>query len=540
MRQPDWLKTDAWVPWSNGPGNDVWAALTAAWTGDLPTLQRLIAAYPELRHCDEGYREPITLAILAARADVVAWLLQGNPDTDSAAFGILPDVPQRAQYDPDYAVVAELVTRHQREVYGVRPEGEQLAELIRQRDVAAVAALIDADLSLIEAADGRGNQPLHWAALTRNLAMIDLLLERGAAIDARRPDGARPIEVAFGDYHYRTWYREKGRAMASWHAVAGYLLARGAEYDLVMAAHLGDVERVEQLVSAEPELANALPAYVTYYSGFPLRVAAGAGHVEVVEVLLARGADPNRCEPHLAPWGGALHAAAGKGHRQVCELLLAAGANLDQEIESSGNVVTMAGHYHHLELQNWLLEQGAKWPYWHLARHEMADELAARLDEDPEGVRDIRNFAEAAQTGNRRLRELFLSRRPDCWEVCEPFCGPTPQATAELLVAGLDPCRASWVGITMAHELAGRGDLAQLEVFVAHGADLEAVDDASRATPLGWAARRGQAKAVRYLLDQGADPNGGGAGWSRPLAWVADGPDDEIGTMLRRAGAALP
>ena len=54
MQQPDWLKTDTWVPWSNGPGNDVWVALTAAWTGDLPTLQRLIDANPDLRTCDEG------------------------------------------------------------------------------------------------------------------------------------------------------------------------------------------------------------------------------------------------------------------------------------------------------------------------------------------------------------------------------------------------------------------------------------------------------------------------------------------------------
>lgn len=77
-------------------------------------------------------------------------------------------------------------------------------------------------------------------------------------------------------------------------------------------------------------------------------------------------------------------------------------------------------------------------------------------------------------------------------------------------------------------------------MFVEHGADLEAVDDEIRATPLGWAARRGQAEAVQYLLDHGADPNGGGASWSRPLAWVADRPDDEIGVMLRGAGANLP
>ncbi len=538
MRQPDWLKTDAWVPWSNGPGHDVWAALSAAWTGDLPTLRRLVAANPDLRQCDEGYREPITLAILAAQGDVVAWLLAGDPDTDSAAFGSLPETPQRAACDPDYAAVAELVARHQRERYGVRlPEAEQVAEAIRQRGLPAVEALLDADPALLSAADQRGNQPLHWAALTRNLALLDLLLDRGAAIDVRRPDGARPIEVAFGDYHYRTWYRERGRAMASWHAVVGYLLARGAEYDLVIAAHLGDLETAEALVSSDPALVHALPPYNGYYSGYPLRVAAGAGHLEVVELLLDHGADPNRCEPHLAPWGGALHAAAGKGHREVCEVLVAAGANLDQEVESSGNVVTMAGHWHHAELQTWLLEQGARWPFWHLIREGMKDELERRIAEDPEGAGDLRHFAEAAATGDVALRELFLRVRPDAWEACEPFSGPTPEATAELFAAGLEPSRASWLGVTMAHELAAKGDLPQLQVFMDHGADLEAVDDALRSTPLGYAARAGRLDAVAWLLDRGADPNGGAADWARPLAWAAAMGRTEVAELLRRRGA---
>ena len=537
MHQPDWLKTDTWVPWSNGPGNDVWAALTAAWTGDLPTLQRLIAANPDLRTCDEGYREPITMALHAAHPDVVAWLLEARPDPDSAAFGILPKTPQRAAYDPDYARAEQLVRDHLRSLYGVCEQGDVVAEAIRARDTGRVAAMIREDAGLVAVADQRGHTPLHWACLTRNLAMIDLLLEQGAAIDVRRPDGARPIEVAYGDYHYRTWYRDRNGALAAWQAVVGYLLARGAEYDLVVAAHLGDLDRAKSLLRDDPSLANALPQHFGYYTGFPLRVAAATGDLPMVELLLEHGADPNRIEPHFAPWGWSLGAAAGKGHRAVCERLVAAGANLNQEMESSGNVATIAGHGKHFELQSWLLEQGAKWPYWHLCGQQMVDELAARLAEDPEGAGDVRNFVEAARTGNRELWTQFLPYKPDAWEVCEPFCGPTPEATADLFAAGLDPSRANWFGITEPHQLAAKGDLPMLSVFLDHGADLDAIDDEYRSTLLGYAARTGQFDAASLLLDRGADPNGAGAEWARPLVWAETLGHDGVANLLRQQGA---
>ncbi|MCC7495780.1 MAG: ankyrin repeat domain-containing protein [Fimbriimonadaceae bacterium] len=536
MRQPDWMRTDAWRIWNGGPGNLVWTVLQTAWDGDLPALQRLLAAHPELLTCQEGYRQPVTLAIQRGHVEMVAWLLEQGLDVTSAGFS-LPRTPQRAAYDPRYAAVQELLATYLRERFGVRPAGETIAAAIRERDLAAVTALLAADPSLVTAADANGNSPLHWAALTRNLRLIDLLLQRGAPIDARRPDGARPIEVAFGDYHYRTWYRERGQAMASWHAVVGYLLARGAEYDLVVAAHLGDVEHAEELLRADPSQARALPAYVTYYSGYPLRVAAEAGHRALVELLLAHGADPNRPEPGIAPRGGALNAAAGKGRRAICELLLAHGADPNQDVESSGNVVSMAAHFGHHELVEWLLTQGAQWPEWYLIDRRLAPELAARIAEQPAVGRDVMTFLAAAETGERALWEQFPRCRPDIWQHSEAFWGPTVEATTELLAAGLDPSRAGWLGVTAAHRLAGQGNLPQLTVFLDHGADLTATDDEYASTPLGWAAREGQLAAAELLLARGADPTAAAAAWARPLVWAETNGHAPIATRLRAAGA---
>ena len=53
-----------------------------------------------------------------------------------------------------------------------------------------------------------------------------------------------------------------------------------------------------------------------------------------------------------------------------------------------------------------------------------------------------------------------------------------------------------------------------------HGADINAMEDKLKSTPLGWAARFGQKKLAEFLLDRGADPNLAGALWATPLAWA--------------------
>lgn len=80
--------------------------------------------------------------------------------------------------------------------------------------------------------------------------------------------------------------------------VLAHLRARGAYVDIAVAASLGEIARVRELVDADPSLANTVPRYVSYYigSGAPLKNAAAHGHLDVVALLLERGAGPNLAE----------------------------------------------------------------------------------------------------------------------------------------------------------------------------------------------------------------------------------------------------
>ena len=120
-------------------------------------------------------------------------------------------------------------------------------------------------------------------------------------------------------------------------AVAERLLARGAATDIYTAAFLGDTGAVSEYLDADSGLARAekgqhnAGAKVTV-----LHYAVSAGHLHIVRMLLARGADPRPCS------GWLIRFAVRRERADILEALLEVGADPSRvEIPRSG--VTDAG-----------------------------------------------------------------------------------------------------------------------------------------------------------------------------------------------------
>ena len=77
-----------------------------------------------------------------------------------------------------YEELATLLESTLKDPYHIVPEGAILAAAIKARDAAQLDALLAKQPELIHAADERGNQPIHWAVMTRQIDMIDDLLQR--------------------------------------------------------------------------------------------------------------------------------------------------------------------------------------------------------------------------------------------------------------------------------------------------------------------------------------------------------------------------
>lgn len=575
--RPDQLKSDDEALWSGGKGNDVWEMIKSAIEGDLKQVEKLVKKDERLVNCSFQYRQPLHFAVQENHIDVVRFLLSRGADATHRSGNPWHVSPVTIAEERDYEELAHLLRDHLKKAHGATEVKEHVADTIRFRDFSRIKDLFGDDPLLIDAVDGRGNKPIHWASLTRQMNVIDLLLDNGADINAMRPDGARPLDLTNGDYWYRGNRDIPKSAVVAHEVVVGFLVARGADYDISVAANVGDTERVREILDVDPESANRVPHYSTYSSGLPLRNAARGGHVETIKLLLDRGADPSTPEPGIAPRGGALHNAAKRGSMTIARLLLERGADPNADVESSGNCVTIAGN--NTEMVKLLVSYGGQFPEWKDLSDVPAESLEAvygealplryyvdvedlemlekRFDEDPEFVREVLHLALRSPFGmKKKVVRLCLDRDPDTAKTVHAFdliymLHRVPEKELLepfrwLLESGMTPNDSNWMRVTALHRLVlgktSHGTDGSVytplpettQLFIEFGADLNARDEEFASTPLGWAARWGRKEMVELLLERGAkveppdDPE-----WAKPVVWAAKKGHTEIVNLLK-------
>src|SRR5690349_18230737 len=200
--------------------------------------------------------DPLAVAaVTAVRAGDVAalrQLLRDHPGLENARIGIpgCKDPPSRTLLH----VVADWP--------GHFPNGPAI--------VAALKAA-GADVNARSLGD-HGETPLHWAASSDDVAVLDSLLDHGANIDAAGAviAGGTPLADA--------------TAFGQWRA-ARRLVERGAKANLWEAAALGLTDRIQdRLAQDEPKLADVTSAFWAACHG---------GQKAAAEFLLSKGADPN-------------------------------------------------------------------------------------------------------------------------------------------------------------------------------------------------------------------------------------------------------
>jgi ankyrin repeat protein len=541
MTRPEELKTDAPLKWSTGKGSEVWALFCACIEGDLDTVRQLIKQDPSLVRCHYNYRKPLYFAVRENRTEVAEYLLELDPDPTGLAVNdsLLEICRDRGYQEMERLLETKLFQKH-----GASPRGEPVAAAIREHDIAKLWSLLDASPELVSAGDSRSCQPIHWAVMTRQIEIVDQLLQRGADINARRSDGARPIHLTNGDYSFRGWRDVPKDWPTTADQVYRHLVRRGANVDLGMACATGDLGRVRELLDGDPALVNRVSDYSSYYigCGAPIKNASACGHLDVVKLLLERGADPNLPEEGVAPRGHALYSAAANGHYEIVKLLLEHGGHPNVEVESSADTLSRVISNGDKKMIELLCSHGASRAVHLLAHYNDLQTAAAVFAANPALANDPAALANAASQGHEGFVRLMLRYEPDLprrvvfpgWAV-----GAKTRELNELLFRhGMNPNSSNWLGITPLHEFARKGDLETASVFLDHGANLHSRDEDICSTPLGWAAKFGRKEMAELLLLRGAKVNlPDDPPWATPLAWAARRGHSQIKELLRRHGA---
>lgn len=186
--------------------------------------------------------------------------------------------------------------------------------------------------------------------------------------------------------------------------------------------------------------------------------AASAGHVDIVKLLISRGADPTK-----ANWyGSALHCAAEAGQCESIRILFDSGMNIDLRDDFGRTPLHCASSQRHALAIELLLDMGA--------------DPNARDHEERMLIHDA-----ALERDGRILRRLLGDVRIDI-----------SATTAR--------------GDTALHYGAMGGHANNVRMLIDAGAKIEARDDEGN-TPLHLAALWGKKGVVRLLLEKGADVN---------------------------------
>jgi ankyrin repeat protein len=199
-----------------------------------------------------------------------------------------------------------------------------LADFAGAGNTAAVRLMLDlgfdAGMARVKPNWAAGATALHVAAAYGRQPVAELLIERGAPLEARRHKGRTPLSVAFVCLEQQSEWTPNEYTLP----IAEALIKAGASVEdagltLTAAVCLGRSDDIARLAkeSDAQEKQKALAA------------AAYNGRLDAIDAALALGADPNSPNVGLNPNATALHNAVCSGSLAAVRQLIEAGASAD-------------------------------------------------------------------------------------------------------------------------------------------------------------------------------------------------------------------
>lgn len=252
-------------------------AVLAIDTGDVPSLERLLAAHPRLvryrlDHPGAWLRDKVGDAIAGFfRQPYLLWFVAEDPVRNGKLPGNIAQV------------------------------AGTIIEAAKREGVDGLQEQLDYALRLV-----------CWSWIAREcdvqIALIDVLLDAGASVDGRIVYQSR-----FGTHSDAAIYNGN-------FAAAEYLLERGAPLTLTTALCLARWDDVERLATTAT-LGEKQDAFVQ---------AALSGNAEALRRMLALGVDPTTVSARNQSHGTALHHAVWSGSLDSVRVLIEAGADLNR------------------------------------------------------------------------------------------------------------------------------------------------------------------------------------------------------------------
>ena len=250
-----------------------------------------------------------------------------------------------------------------------KPEANSIWSAARTGDIKAIKQQLAKSVD-VNAKDSKfGVTPLSWATLLGQIKTVELLIQKGADVNARNKDGATPLHIAafLGQYEIAELLIQNGANVdaknnrgktpmnglkADWKTtrfIAGLLQIK-VDQEKVQTGRTQIVEFLRQHV-AQTGSANVSPL------GNNICNAARTGDIKAVKQQLAKGADVNTRDSKFGV--SPLSWAALLGHTEIAELLIQRRADVNARNRDGGTALHGAAFLGQTETVELLIQKGA-------------------------------------------------------------------------------------------------------------------------------------------------------------------------------------
>jgi len=390
--------------------------------------------------------------------------------------------------------IAEVLIKHGANIEAKDRSGQTpLHYAIENEHLDTVRALAAKGVD-VTSAQGYGSPLLHYAVWNDDLEIVKLCMDHGADFNAKDQAGwtAFRYAVSSGSRRVFEFFVSKGANASKFHT----------------AAWLGDLTRVKGFVEQGADV-NEKDEELGWT---PLHWAAFTGPQDVIEFLIARGANVNARDA----WDDTpLHRAAAAGQKESVELFLAKGAKVNAEGESGKTPLHDAARKGHEEVVGVLIAGGA--------------DLNAR---DGSGLTPL---LRAVLKKHLKAVELLVAKGADVNAMDKGGRTPLDYIGQQHHAEIVDLLRKHGATHSLLYAVYA-GDIEKAEELIAQHANVNLRDEYRR-TPLHGAVQIGRSDMAELLISKGADINAKTESNQTPLHYACGSDNKDMVELLLSRGA---
>ncbi|KAJ5932852.1 hypothetical protein N7516_007341 [Penicillium verrucosum] len=406
-----------------------------------------------------------------------------------------------------------------------------------------VRSILSVDKRDVNTPDDTKTYPLIWASLNGHDETVELLLERGADVNAQGGLYENALYAACFKGHDK---------------IAQMLLERGADVNAqggfyenaLYAACFKGHDKIAQMLLERGADVNAQGGEY----GNALQAACAGGHDKITQMLLERGADVNA---QGGLYENALYAACFKGHDKIAQILLERGADVNTQGGFYENALYTACFKGHDKIAQMLLERGADvyaqgGEYGNALQAACAgghDKITQMLlergaDVNAQGGLYENALYAACFKGHDKIAQMLLERGADVnaqggeyGNALQATCARGHDKITQMLLergADVNAQGGEYGNALYPACFGGHNKIAQM--LLERGADVNA-QGGEYGNALQAACARGHDKITQMLLERGADVNAQGGLYENALYAACFEGHDKIAQMLLERGA---